>query len=118
MLFLLTFFQNAQKAACVLSGDLFETCLLLVHGVEHIVEYHLRWMETLTTHHSSLELICSQCPLRLIASNQHKTVKTMVRGLVIEKFIYFLKSYIADGFYVDTLKFESTVDFLFRLMGK
>lgn len=37
---------------------------------------------------------------------------------VIEKCIYFLKSYIADVFYVDVLKFKVTVDFLFRLMRK
>lgn len=42
----------------------------------------------------------------------------MVRDHVIEKCIYFLKSYIADGFYVDSLQFEVTVDFLFTSMGK
>lgn len=57
----------------------------------HIIEYHLEWKQ-IDCYHSSLDPICSQCPLPLIANNQHNTVKTMIRDLVIEKYIYFLKS--------------------------
>lgn len=77
----LTLFQNAQVAGRVLLGPLFETCLTLAHYI-HTIEYHLRW------NHSSLELICSRCPLPHIANNQHNTVKTKIRDLDIEICIF------------------------------